>query len=102
MCYGVASWWFEASLSDRERLERVQAQASHIGREYSQSSQSGGYPARGAAEADKRGGTSESVGILPVIEGQRSSARESGGQRLHARAPNPRQACEGRALVQHH
>ncbi|KAH8617545.1 putative Reverse transcriptase (RNA dependent DNA polymerase) [Trypanosoma vivax] len=30
MCYGVASWWFETSLSDRERLERVQAQAAHI------------------------------------------------------------------------
>ncbi|KAH8605646.1 hypothetical protein ERJ75_001605500 [Trypanosoma vivax] len=30
MCYGVASWWFDASLSDRERLERVQAQAAHI------------------------------------------------------------------------
>ncbi|KAG8340597.1 hypothetical protein TRVL_08575 [Trypanosoma vivax] len=25
MCYGVASWWFDTSLSDRERLERVQA-----------------------------------------------------------------------------
>ncbi|KAH8610340.1 hypothetical protein ERJ75_001110800 [Trypanosoma vivax] len=30
MCYGVASWWFDASLSDRERLERVQVQAAHI------------------------------------------------------------------------
>ncbi|KAG8338859.1 putative retrotransposon hot spot protein [Trypanosoma vivax] len=30
MCYGVASWWFDASLSDRERLERVQARAAHI------------------------------------------------------------------------
>ncbi|CCD20135.1 hypothetical protein, conserved, partial [Trypanosoma vivax Y486] len=30
MCYGVASWWFDTSLSDRERLERVQAQAAHI------------------------------------------------------------------------
>ncbi|KAH8610641.1 hypothetical protein ERJ75_001081400 [Trypanosoma vivax] len=30
MCYGVASWWFETSLSDRERLERVQTQAAHI------------------------------------------------------------------------
>ncbi|CCD19406.1 retrotransposon hot spot protein (RHS), putative, (fragment), partial [Trypanosoma vivax Y486] len=30
MCYGVASWWFDALLSDRERLERVQAQAPHI------------------------------------------------------------------------
>ncbi|KAH8616768.1 putative Reverse transcriptase (RNA dependent DNA polymerase) [Trypanosoma vivax] len=30
MCYGVASWWFDASLSDGERLERVQAQAAHI------------------------------------------------------------------------
>ncbi|CCD20356.1 retrotransposon hot spot protein, putative [Trypanosoma vivax Y486] len=30
MCYGVASWWFDAALSDRERLERVQAQAAHI------------------------------------------------------------------------
>ncbi|KAG8339175.1 hypothetical protein TRVL_09997 [Trypanosoma vivax] len=30
MCYGVASWWFETSLSDRERLERVQTQAGHI------------------------------------------------------------------------
>ncbi|KAH8612678.1 hypothetical protein ERJ75_000864900 [Trypanosoma vivax] len=25
MCYGVASWWFDTSLSDRERLEKVQA-----------------------------------------------------------------------------
>ncbi|CCD20167.1 hypothetical protein, conserved (fragment), partial [Trypanosoma vivax Y486] len=30
MCYGIASWWLDASLSDRERLERVQAQAAHI------------------------------------------------------------------------
>ncbi|KAH8604300.1 hypothetical protein ERJ75_001734400 [Trypanosoma vivax] len=30
MCYGVASWWVDASLSDRERLERVQAQAEHV------------------------------------------------------------------------
>ncbi|KAG8339780.1 hypothetical protein ERJ75_001071700 [Trypanosoma vivax] len=30
MCYGVASWWFDTSLSDRERLERVRAQAAHI------------------------------------------------------------------------
>ncbi|KAH8616385.1 hypothetical protein ERJ75_000482800 [Trypanosoma vivax] len=30
MCYGVASWWFDTSLSDRERLEKVQAQAAHI------------------------------------------------------------------------
>ncbi|KAG8339260.1 hypothetical protein TRVL_09910 [Trypanosoma vivax] len=30
MCYGVASWWFDTSLSDRERLERVHAQAAHI------------------------------------------------------------------------
>ncbi|KAH8610601.1 hypothetical protein ERJ75_001084500 [Trypanosoma vivax] len=30
MCYAAASWWFEASLLDRERLERVHAQAAHI------------------------------------------------------------------------
>ncbi|KAH8607055.1 hypothetical protein ERJ75_001472800 [Trypanosoma vivax] len=30
MCYGVASWRFDTSLSDREGLERVQAQAAHI------------------------------------------------------------------------
>ncbi|KAG8347991.1 putative Reverse transcriptase (RNA dependent DNA polymerase) [Trypanosoma vivax] len=30
VCYGVASWWFDTLLSDRERLERVQAQAAHI------------------------------------------------------------------------
>ncbi|KAH8611090.1 putative Reverse transcriptase (RNA dependent DNA polymerase) [Trypanosoma vivax] len=30
MCYGVASWWFDTSMSDRERLERVQTQAAHI------------------------------------------------------------------------
>ncbi|KAH8606858.1 hypothetical protein ERJ75_001470800 [Trypanosoma vivax] len=30
MCYGVASWCFDGSLSDREGLERVQAQAAHI------------------------------------------------------------------------
>ncbi|KAG8341650.1 hypothetical protein TRVL_07518 [Trypanosoma vivax] len=30
MCYGVASWWFDTSLSGRERLERVRAQAAHI------------------------------------------------------------------------
>ncbi|CCD20012.1 retrotransposon hot spot protein (RHS), putative, (fragment), partial [Trypanosoma vivax Y486] len=30
MCYGVASWWFDTSLSDRERLERAQAQAAHM------------------------------------------------------------------------
>ncbi|KAH8612225.1 hypothetical protein ERJ75_000911600 [Trypanosoma vivax] len=28
MCYGIASLWFDASLSDRERLERVRAQAA--------------------------------------------------------------------------
>ncbi|CCD21512.1 hypothetical protein, conserved in T. vivax, partial [Trypanosoma vivax Y486] len=30
MCYGFASWWFDTSLSDRERLERVQTHAAHI------------------------------------------------------------------------
>ncbi|KAH8618167.1 putative Reverse transcriptase (RNA dependent DNA polymerase) [Trypanosoma vivax] len=30
MCHGVAPWWFDTSLSDRERLGRVQAQAAHI------------------------------------------------------------------------
>ncbi|KAH8609784.1 putative Reverse transcriptase (RNA dependent DNA polymerase) [Trypanosoma vivax] len=30
MCYGVASWWFDTSLSDLERVERVQAQAAHM------------------------------------------------------------------------
>ncbi|CCD18511.1 hypothetical protein, conserved in T. vivax, partial [Trypanosoma vivax Y486] len=30
MCCGVASWWLGTSLSDRERFERVQAQAAHI------------------------------------------------------------------------
>ncbi|KAH8617524.1 hypothetical protein ERJ75_000364700 [Trypanosoma vivax] len=30
MCYGVASWWFDALLSDCERLERKQAQVPHI------------------------------------------------------------------------
>ncbi|KAH8614793.1 hypothetical protein ERJ75_000651200 [Trypanosoma vivax] len=30
MCYGVASWWIDTLLSERERLERVQAQAAHI------------------------------------------------------------------------
>ncbi|KAH8604939.1 putative Reverse transcriptase (RNA dependent DNA polymerase) [Trypanosoma vivax] len=30
MCYGVASWWFDAAQSDGERLERVQVQAPHI------------------------------------------------------------------------
>ncbi|KAH8612904.1 hypothetical protein ERJ75_000844400 [Trypanosoma vivax] len=28
--YGVASWWFDTSLSDRERPERVQTQTAHI------------------------------------------------------------------------
>ncbi|CCD21331.1 hypothetical protein, conserved, partial [Trypanosoma vivax Y486] len=30
MYFGAASWWFDTSLSDRERLERVRAQAAHI------------------------------------------------------------------------
>ncbi|KAH8603643.1 hypothetical protein ERJ75_001801500 [Trypanosoma vivax] len=30
MCYGVASWWFDTSLLDRERLDRVRAQAAHV------------------------------------------------------------------------
>ncbi|KAG8339544.1 hypothetical protein TRVL_09629 [Trypanosoma vivax] len=30
MCYWVASWWFDSSLSDRERLERVQAKAMNV------------------------------------------------------------------------
>ncbi|KAG8339179.1 hypothetical protein TRVL_09994 [Trypanosoma vivax] len=30
MCHGVASWWSDASLSDRERLERVRARAAHM------------------------------------------------------------------------
>ncbi|KAG8341484.1 hypothetical protein TRVL_07688 [Trypanosoma vivax] len=30
MCYGVASWRFDTSVSDRERMERVQARAAHI------------------------------------------------------------------------
>ncbi|KAH8617137.1 putative Reverse transcriptase (RNA dependent DNA polymerase) [Trypanosoma vivax] len=102
MCYGVASWWFDTSLSDRERLERVQAQAAHIVAGIPKGCGPGRCPARGVAEADQRGGTSESLGILPAIKGQRSSARESRGQHLPARAPNPRQACEGTALVQHH
>ncbi|KAH8612867.1 hypothetical protein ERJ75_000842800 [Trypanosoma vivax] len=30
-CYGVASWWFDTSLSNRERTERVQTQTDNIG-----------------------------------------------------------------------
>ncbi|KAH8606531.1 hypothetical protein ERJ75_001504500 [Trypanosoma vivax] len=30
MCYGVVSWWFDTSLSDRERLDRVRAQAARV------------------------------------------------------------------------
>ncbi|KAH8603388.1 hypothetical protein ERJ75_001813700 [Trypanosoma vivax] len=30
ICYGVASWWLDTSLSGRERQEMVQAQAAHI------------------------------------------------------------------------
>ncbi|KAH8606518.1 hypothetical protein ERJ75_001506800 [Trypanosoma vivax] len=30
MCYGVASRWFDTSLLDRERLDRVRAQAAHV------------------------------------------------------------------------
>ncbi|KAH8616858.1 putative Reverse transcriptase (RNA dependent DNA polymerase) [Trypanosoma vivax] len=30
VCYGIAPWWFDASLSDGERLERVLAQAARI------------------------------------------------------------------------
>ncbi|KAG8339135.1 reverse transcriptase (RNA-dependent DNA polymerase) [Trypanosoma vivax] len=30
MCYGVASWWLDTSLSDRGRLDRVWAQAANI------------------------------------------------------------------------
>ncbi|CCD12245.1 unnamed protein product [Trypanosoma congolense IL3000] len=30
VCYGIASWWFDTSLSDRERREKVQAQAAHL------------------------------------------------------------------------
>ncbi|KAG8344892.1 hypothetical protein TRVL_04283 [Trypanosoma vivax] len=30
MCYGVASRWFDTSLSGRERLHRVRAQAAHM------------------------------------------------------------------------
>ncbi|KAH8608463.1 hypothetical protein ERJ75_001305400 [Trypanosoma vivax] len=49
---------------------------------YSQSCQSGGCPARGAAEADQRGSAPESVGILPLPEGQGPDAREGSGQHL--------------------
>ncbi|CCD19913.1 reverse transcriptase (RNA-dependent DNA polymerase) [Trypanosoma vivax Y486] len=100
MCYGVASWWFDTSLSDLERLERGQTQAAHIVAGIPKAANREGL-LRGAAEANKQGGTSESVGILPAIKGKRPSACESVGQHLPARAPNPRQACEGTALVQH-
>ncbi|KAG8342899.1 hypothetical protein TRVL_06282 [Trypanosoma vivax] len=30
ICYGVAPWWFDASLLDRERLERAQVQPAHM------------------------------------------------------------------------
>ncbi|CCD20318.1 reverse transcriptase (RNA-dependent DNA polymerase) [Trypanosoma vivax Y486] len=30
MCYGVATWWFDTSLSDHERLGRTRAQEAHI------------------------------------------------------------------------
>ncbi|KAH8618718.1 hypothetical protein ERJ75_000253400 [Trypanosoma vivax] len=30
MCYGVASWWLDASLSGRKGLGRVQAPTAHI------------------------------------------------------------------------
>ncbi|KAH8614882.1 hypothetical protein ERJ75_000643600 [Trypanosoma vivax] len=30
MCCGVASWWFDASVSDRGRLERVRAQTARV------------------------------------------------------------------------
>ncbi|KAH8606637.1 hypothetical protein ERJ75_001494000 [Trypanosoma vivax] len=101
MCYGVAPSLFDTSLSDRERLERVQAQAAHI------------VPTipKGASREDAlREAQLKPINevahrrvfrILPAIKGQRSSASGSGGQHLPARAPNPRQACEGAALVQH-
>ncbi|KAG8340985.1 hypothetical protein TRVL_08185 [Trypanosoma vivax] len=54
---------------------------THSGR-YSQSQQSRGCPARGAAEADQRGDTPKSVGILPAIKGRRSSTCEGRGQYL--------------------
>ncbi|KAH8617212.1 putative Reverse transcriptase (RNA dependent DNA polymerase) [Trypanosoma vivax] len=100
MCYGVASWWFDTSLSDLERMERGQTQAAHIVAGIPKAGKREGL-LRGAAEANKQGGTPESVGILPAIKGKRPSACESVGQHLPARAPNPRQACEGTALVQH-
>ncbi|CCD19529.1 hypothetical protein, conserved in T.vivax [Trypanosoma vivax Y486] len=30
MCFGVAPWWFDTSLSDRELLQRVRVQPEHI------------------------------------------------------------------------
>ncbi|CCD19857.1 reverse transcriptase (RNA-dependent DNA polymerase), partial [Trypanosoma vivax Y486] len=30
LCYGVAPWWFDASLPGRERLDRVQVEGQHI------------------------------------------------------------------------
>ncbi|KAH8612921.1 hypothetical protein ERJ75_000839900 [Trypanosoma vivax] len=102
MCYGVASWRFDTSLSDRKRLEEIAGTGGTHSGGHSKSCQHGGCPARGAAEADRRGGTSESVGILPAIEGQRSSACEGSGQHLLTLTHELSQACEGTALVQHH
>ncbi|KAH8616026.1 hypothetical protein ERJ75_000516900 [Trypanosoma vivax] len=102
MCYGVASWWFDTSLSDRERFERAQAQAAHI---------VAGIPKptnRKDALREARLRPINEVAHRTVLEyylrlkAKWPGAREGRGQHLHARTPNSRQACEGTALVQHH
>ncbi|KAH8620333.1 hypothetical protein ERJ75_000087700 [Trypanosoma vivax] len=81
MCYGVASWRFDASLSDRERLERVQTQAAHI--------------VAGIPKAANRGDALREAGLKPINEVAHRRALE---YYLRLKAKGPAHAKKGDSI----
>ncbi|KAH8615400.1 hypothetical protein ERJ75_000588700 [Trypanosoma vivax] len=81
MCYGVASRWFDGSLSDRERLERVRAQAARAAAGIPKAANREDALREARLKPIKRQWP-EGVGILPSPKGQGPDAREGRGQHL--------------------
>ncbi|KAH8605668.1 putative Reverse transcriptase (RNA dependent DNA polymerase) [Trypanosoma vivax] len=97
MCHGVASWWFDTSLSDRERLERVKAQAAHM--------------VAGIPKAANRDDALREARLKPInepvhrralenylpLKAKGPDVREGRAKHLPSRAPDSCQACDGAA-----
>ncbi|KAH8604750.1 hypothetical protein ERJ75_001686500 [Trypanosoma vivax] len=67
MCYGVASRWFDTRCRIASGWTGC-GHRRHAQRRVFPKPQSGGCPARGAAEADQRGSAPEGVGTLPCLK----------------------------------